>query len=95
MSKARSGKVARNLTPVPDDFTVTAEMLAWAAERGVQPPAIKSQTERFLDHHRAKGTLFKDWTAAWRTWMRNFIEWNPKTAAAEDDDIPEFVRNAK
>jgi hypothetical protein len=35
------------------------------------------ETEKFLDYHRARGTTFKDWTAAWRNWMRRAIEWAP------------------
>ncbi len=26
--------------------------------------------ETFVDHHTAKGTLYKDWTAAFRNWVR-------------------------
>ncbi len=26
---------------------------------------------RFQDHHRAKHSTFRDWSAAWRTWLRN------------------------
>lgn len=35
------------------------------------------ETEKFLDHHRAKGSKFLDWEAAWRNWMRRAIEWAP------------------
>lgn len=30
-------------------------------------------------HHRAKGTTAKDWTASWRTWMRNAQKWSRTT----------------
>lgn len=60
-------------TLLPDDFTVTDEMKAWFAEqdwaRFVTHPGV--ETQNFMDHHRAKGSKFRDWTAAWRTWMRN------------------------
>ena len=32
------------------------------------------EVAKFLDHHRAKGSTFADWTAAWRTWQRNAVE---------------------
>jgi hypothetical protein len=54
---------------LPDDFQVTELMAAWARKEcpGID---IKAETEKFKDWHRAKGSLFKDWAAAWRTWMR-------------------------
>lgn len=33
----------------------------------------KRQLERFRDHHRAKGSRFADWQAAWGTWVRNSV----------------------
>jgi DNA-binding transcriptional regulator YhcF (GntR family) len=36
--------------------------------------------EAFIDHHTAKGSTFKDWDAAARTWWRNAKKWSePKT----------------
>jgi len=36
--------------------------------------------EAFIDHHTAKGSTFKDWDAAVRTWWRNAKKWSePKT----------------
>lgn len=29
---------------------------------------------KFKDHHRAKGSRFVDWDAAWRTWIRHAVE---------------------
>lgn len=41
---------------------------------------VADQTEQFLDHHRAKGTAFRDWTAAWRTWMRRSRSFAPRNS---------------
>ena len=38
----------------------------------------KDEFLRFIDHHTAKGTKFKNWLSAWRNWVRNFQKWNPK-----------------
>lgn len=60
----------KTLISLPDDFTLSDKMREWAAEN--TPSAnIELETENFLDHHAAKGSKFADWTAAWRTWMRN------------------------
>jgi hypothetical protein len=32
-----------------------------------------------VGHHRARGTKFKDWHAAWRTWCRNGAEYRKKS----------------
>ncbi|WP_437948686.1 hypothetical protein WME98_50085 [Sorangium sp. So ce296] len=31
----------------------------------------EAEVSHFLDHHRSKGSRFRDWGAAWRTWQRN------------------------
>lgn len=33
------------------------------------------QFQSFIDHHAAKGTAFKDWAAAYRTWLKNEIKY--------------------
>ncbi|WP_104401795.1 replication protein [Vibrio penaeicida] len=60
----------KNTTQAPSDFTVTTELFNWANQNQIQTDLIL-ETEKFLDYHRAKGSKFKDWTAAWRNWMRN------------------------
>jgi hypothetical protein len=58
----------KRATQAPDSIDITDTMREWATTKasGVD---LDAETERFLDHHRAKGSTFKDWTAAWRTWM--------------------------
>lgn len=60
-------------TKAPDHLLVTSDMRSWASKAGVTVD-LDAETDQFLDHHRGKGSLFKDWTAAWRTWMRNSIK---------------------
>jgi hypothetical protein len=66
-------RARKRATPPPKSFEVTPELEAWgkANARGVD---LKAETAKFLDYHRAKGNSFKDWTAAWRTWMRKAVE---------------------
>lgn len=72
---------AANSTTAPDEFPVTDPMREWAAAQGLTDPRhLTHQTELFLDHHRAKGSKFRDWTAAWRTWMRRSREYAPRAA---------------
>ena len=42
---------------------------------------LDSELEAFIDHHLSKGSSFKDWDAAFRTWCRNALKWRPKGRA--------------
>lgn len=58
-------------TRIPDQFIVTADMWAWAAEKC---PLVDSRrsTEMFVNHWRAKtgrDATKKDWPATWRNWL--------------------------
>ena len=54
---------------MPAQFDLTDEMRQFARQNGVADPAAESAA--FCDYHRSKGSTFKDWLAAWRTWVRN------------------------
>lgn len=60
----------RHLCPVPSNFVVTDEMHTWLKQHGFSLN-ILDETNRFLDHHRAKGSVMVCWESAWRLWMRN------------------------
>lgn len=61
-------------TKIIENFQVTDDMKSWATESKLTID-LTSQTLQFVDYHTAKGTLMKDWAAAWRTWMRKAEEW--------------------
>jgi hypothetical protein len=54
-------------------------------------PALDWQEtwEAFYDHHTAKGSTFKDWDSAVRTWWRNAQKWSePKTVIHRQETKP-------
>lgn len=59
-------------TRLPEDFAVTAEMVAWARENAPHVDG-KRETERFCDYWHAKpgkdGRKL-DWVKTWKNWMR-------------------------
>lgn len=55
-------------TVLPDDFKPNDTAVAMAAELGV---SLTAEQAAFADHHTANGSTFKDWQAAFRTWLRN------------------------
>ncbi|WP_018693558.1 replication protein [Algicola sagamiensis] len=64
------GKKKTRASPAPKNFQVTEKLIDWCRSNDIQAD-LHLETEQFLDHHRAKGSSFKCWEAAWRTWMRN------------------------
>ncbi|HKU31081.1 MAG TPA: hypothetical protein VJQ60_11380 [Arthrobacter sp.] len=74
------GKRSR-ATSFPADFALTDEMRTWA-ESTAPGIDLGFETEKFKDYHQSKGSTFKDWEAAWRTWMRNAVEFKKPALAA-------------
>lgn len=75
--------------PMPDIFPMSEVMRAYAEKRGFRyelptsftnfqrkPGPAQEMFEAFKNHHVAKGSLFADWEAAWRTWVDNQARWN-------------------
>jgi hypothetical protein len=63
--------------PAPESFPITDQMIKYASDKGYLAD-LEDLTEGFLVHHRAKGTLFSDWYAAWQKWLRNQLAWYPE-----------------
>ncbi len=42
--------------------------------------------EQFVDYHRQRGTLGKDWLAGWRTWLRNDEKFSKAKATSHAQD---------
>lgn len=60
-------------TPLPEDFSVSPEMEAWATEH-VPLANIAVETQQFADYCREKGVRSRDWPASWRKFMRRAIQ---------------------
>lgn len=76
-------------TTLPDGFTVSSELIAWAKAKGLTERQISEETEKFCDHHRSKGSVFRDWDAAWRTWIRKHLEWRKERHGIVDIYTPD------
>ena len=66
-------KKPKPASAVPDEFVVDQRMLDWLDENQITTDWC-TETNNFLDHHRAKGSKMVDWVASWRTWMRNSMK---------------------
>lgn len=72
------GKSKKRGSRIPDDFEVTETMLDWVVLKGFDFLDLGEETERFMDYHTAKGSVMKDWQAAWRTWIRNAVKYSKR-----------------
>lgn len=64
----------KRATQYPDGFQVSDEVKAWAIKERLPDPSTELQA--FKDYHTSKGSTFKDWNAALRTWLRNGKRFN-------------------
>ena len=68
-----TSKQSKRGTRLPDDFTVTVDMVAWARKN---TPLVdeKFETDQFIDYWASKpgrAGVKLDWRRTWQTWMRN------------------------
>ena len=66
-------------TIAPTGFTPDQTAHDIAASTGVN---LQAELANFLDHHAARGTVFKDWQAAFRTWLRNAVKFSSNAPAS-------------
>jgi uncharacterized protein YdaU (DUF1376 family) len=79
--------VARERAPKPSrshrlsaDWTLPDDLRDWAIEQGWPPPTIDAEAEKMRDWSLSSPNgAKKDWSAAWRNWMRN----KPKFSAMD------------
>jgi hypothetical protein len=75
--------------PMPDIFPMSEAQKAYAEKSGykfeigpsfaynkTRPGPAQDMFTAFKNHHAAKGSLFADWDAAWRTWVDNQVKWD-------------------
>ena len=70
-AQAPEPKPPKRATQMPPDFYPNEAGVTYAEERRV---SLAIELQSFRNHHQAKGTTFKDWQAAWRTWCDKAVE---------------------
>lgn len=63
-----------NILPseIPSAFSISESIKKWAKNKNLPNP--ETEIEAFIDHHKSRGSLMKDWDAAFRTWIRNSVK---------------------
>lgn len=57
--------------PIPEGWVPNDRNISDAQERQFSAREIQDEADRFRNHHTSKGNRFRDWDAAWRTWLGN------------------------
>lgn len=69
--RARKPEVA-----IPENWIPSERNVADAVARNFSQQDIEREADRFRNHHLAKGSMFRDWDAAWRKWLGNSQRFN-------------------
>lgn len=67
-------KLAARATPIPQDYTPSDKLRAWAKEKASHIE-VGIELGKFLDHAQDKGRKSKSPEAAFRSWLRKAEEW--------------------
>lgn len=71
--RSSPAKPTKRSSVLPADWSPRSEERAKAVKTGLNCDA---EAEHFRDHHTAKGTLYLDWDAAFRTWLKKAVEFS-------------------
>ena len=66
---------------VPDDFYPDDGGVNYAIAQGMPFEQVPRQVEKFVNHHRSKGTTFLDVAKAWQTWAGNYQDFGRPRAS--------------
>lgn len=86
--------------PLPENWVPSDRNIADASNRQFSAMEIENEASAFRDHHISRDTRFRDWDAAWRTWLGNARKFaassprNPGRGGAHDALIAGFQRSA-
>ncbi|WP_083195216.1 helix-turn-helix domain-containing protein [Pararhodobacter sp. CCB-MM2] len=59
------------LRQLPEDWTPSDRNIADATKHQFTDEEIRHEAHRFRNYHQSHDTRFRDWDAAWRTWLGN------------------------
>lgn len=82
--------IRKKAITLPDNWVPNDKNLQDAIDRGFTNKEIEHEAEQFRNYHHAKGSSFKSWDAAWRTWLgnaRKFAKASKSRASGATDNL--------
>lgn len=99
-SEPPAKKPAKKATQLPDDWVPSDRNIQDALSKQFSAQEIDHEADQFRDYHLARGSTFKSWDAAWRTWLGNARKFaagrpqNQRNGASRGHIISDAVRQA-
>lgn len=78
---------------LPENFAVSDSVREWARAEGLPDPGL--ELNHFRDHHTAHGSLFADWDAALRNWLRRSRNFGGKTNGKPQGKFDQIKQSMK
>jgi hypothetical protein len=80
-------------TEFTEDFVLTEDMRNWPTALTVLEAggSLEAEFEKFKNYHIAKGSMFADWRAAFRTWLSNSVEFSRGRAKPPGTEVNRFT----
>lgn len=90
----RKTTIAEDWSPSDDDRAYAASMWSsWTGRTGLTAPDLSDEAERFRLHHAAAGKRMTDWSAAWKTWVRNAAKFLEDRERQRPGSVPPAPRH--
>lgn len=88
----KAPKPAKRATQIPAEFYPNETGVSYAEQRRV---SMAVELQSFRNFHQAKGSTFKDWQAAWRTWCDKAVEFGRTGSTAKQTTESFYERDQR
>jgi uncharacterized protein YdaU (DUF1376 family) len=86
-----SAKKRRNPeVEIPEGWVPNDSNIADAFKRGFSQMEIEHEADKFRNHHLSKQSRYRDWNAAWRTWLANARKFQSNSRVAGKAASPRY-----
>jgi len=85
----------KRATQAPETFVIGEKLEEWLGEQGLTTTSVAEEVHHFLDYHKAKGSTFLDWDAAFRTWVRNSKKFKANGTAKGKKTVADYRRESE
>ncbi|OZA17972.1 MAG: hypothetical protein B7Y02_02025 [Rhodobacterales bacterium 17-64-5] len=75
-------------SPLPEGWVPSLKNLSDAQDQNFSEEEIQHESRQFKDYHMARGSIFKDWDAAWRNWLGNARKFGRRGLAGKTPSGP-------